>query len=206
MDGIIFDVDGTLWDATGVIADAWTDYLKKEEGLDISVTADWLKTMFGMLLKDIADQILPEISHEKKLQILNNLLRIEHEVLARVKPPVYEGIPETLKKLSTRYPLFIVSNCQAGYIELFLERTNLGSYVTDHLCPGDTGEVKAENIRRIVEKHKLSAPVYVGDTLWDYEACQKAGVPFVFASYGYGEVPNPDYQIQYPAELLNLFI
>ena len=27
MDSIIFDVDGTLWDSTGIVAEAWSDYL-----------------------------------------------------------------------------------------------------------------------------------------------------------------------------------
>ena len=112
---------------------------------------------------------------------------------------------ETLKELNKRYPLFVVSNCQAGYIELVFEKTGLGKYFTGHLCPGDSGEAKAANIRSIAKKYQLKAPVYVGDTFGDYQACQEAGVPFVFASYGFGQVDTPDYVIEKPADLLKLF-
>ena len=46
-DGIIFDVDGTLWDSTAIVAEAWT-----QAGLeccikDRIVTAGELKQLFG---------------------------------------------------------------------------------------------------------------------------------------------------------------
>ena len=65
-------------------------------------------------------------------------------------------------------------------------------------------QAKAENIMALVKKHHLHAPVYVGDTKGDFEACQKAGVDFIFASYGYGTVENPDYIIKKPADLLTI--
>ena len=44
-----------------------------------------------------------------------------------------------------------------------------------------------------------------GDTFGDYQACQEAEVPFVFASYGFGQVDTPDYVIEKPMDLLTLF-
>ena len=40
MDSIIFDVDGTLWDSTEVVAKAWNNYLQQEEHMNITFTAD----------------------------------------------------------------------------------------------------------------------------------------------------------------------
>ena len=37
------------------------------------------------------------------------------------------------------------------------------------------------------------------------QSCRKAGIPFVFASYGFGDVPEPDYRISRPADLTKLF-
>mgnify|MGYP000110985873 CR=1 FL=1 len=37
MDSIIFDVDGTLWDSTGIVAEAWSDYLIHTEHMDTDV-------------------------------------------------------------------------------------------------------------------------------------------------------------------------
>ena len=87
---------------------------------------------------------------------------------------------------------------------MFLKATGLSRYFAGHLCPGDTGVAKAENLMLISQKYHLQAPVYVGDTMGDFEACQKAGVPFIFASYGFGDVPVPDARIESPFDLVAL--
>ena len=204
MDSIIFDIDGTIWNSTDVVAEAWNNTLEKE-GIDVRVTADQLKGQFGKLLPDIAKAILPEQTEEEQLRVIDICCQAEHDLLREKGAPVYPGLENTLKELSSRYPLFVVSNCQAGYIELVFEKTGLGKYFTGHLCPGDTGEAKAANICSIAEKYQLKSPVYVGDTFGDYQACQEAGVPFVFASYGFGQVDTPDYMIEKPSDLLKLF-
>ena len=204
MDSIIFDIDGTIWNSTDVVAVAWNEILEKE-GLDIRVTANQLKGLFGRLLPDIAKAIMPELDEAEQLRIIDLCCQEEHELLRKKGAPVYEGLEDTLKELKKRYPLFVVSNCQAGYIELVFEKTGLGKYFTGHLCPGDTGEAKAAKIQSIAKKYQLKAPVYVGDTFGDYQACLEAGVPFVFASYGFGQVDTPDYRIEKPADLLKLF-
>lgn len=205
MDSIIFDVDGTLWDSTGIVARAWTDYLKNKEHMEnMEITSDRLKSLFGQLLPEIAAKLFPDKPKAEQLRLIENCCAAEHAALELECAPLYEGLSQVLTTLSKHFPLFIVSNCQAGYIELFLKMTGFGHLFKGHLCPGDTGEAKAENIMKIVEKYKLSSPIYVGDTMGDFRACQKAGVPFVFASYGFGDVETPDYQIGCPAELLTL--
>lgn len=205
MDSIIFDVDGTLWDSTEIVARSWTEYLHNHEKMDITVSSQKLTTLFGQLLPDIARQMFPDLSESEQLRIIENCCEAENQALLKECAPLYEGLKETLETLSRHLPLFIVSNCQAGYIEAFLESTGFGAYFKGHLCPGDTNMAKAENISKIAADYKLQSPVYVGDTLGDFEACQKAGVPFVFAAYGFGEVPSPDYRIERPKDLLTIF-
>jgi phosphoglycolate phosphatase len=64
---------------------------------------------------------------------------------------------------------------------------------------------KGDNIQKIIQDYKLSSPVYVGDTAGDYNASKQAGLPFVFASYGFGNVENPDYTISELKDLISLF-
>lgn len=204
-DSIIFDVDGTLWDSTDTVARAWNRIIEQETAKKSELTGKTLKGLFGRLLPDIAAVIFSEYPRERQLELIDLCCAEEHRELLAHPAPVYETLKETLQILSERYPLFIVSNCQAGYIEVFLEATGLGSCFRDHLCPGDTGQAKAENITAIIKKHHLKSPVYVGDTAGDQAACRTAGVPFVFASYGFGTVQNPDYFIHRPIDLAELF-
>lgn len=115
---------------------------------------------------------------------------------------LYPNVKETIRKLSERHRVFIVSNCQAGYIELFLRKTGLEDCVTDMECYGNNGNSKGENIRLLAERNHIEDAVYVGDTKGDYEATVYAGIPFIFAEYGFGDVPESTMRIKDFSELL----
>ena len=206
MDGIIFDVDGTLWDATELIAASWTDSVHRTKLSDMVITSKHLKDHFGQTLPDIAAALFPDFSKEDQMYLIGGCCESEHHAIVNARPPfpLYPDLEQTLDGLSKKYPLFIVSNCQAGYIEDFLSVTGFGHYFQDHLCPGDTGEAKAANICTIAKRHHLQVPVYVGDTFGDFQACEKAGVPMIYASYGFGEVPHPYASIRTPLDLLDI--
>lgn len=202
VDGIIFDVDGTLWDITPVCADAWTDAVRRHSDSDIRITAEQLKNLFGKPMDVIFAAIFPEMPEQERMLLSEYCVEYEHAYIARSDtPPVYAGVKDTMKKLAEKLPLFIVSNCQKGYIELFLEKTGMGAYITDFLCFGDTGLPKSGTMRRLIEKNHLQAPVYVGDTCGDEEACGEAEVPFVYAAYGFGTAKAPHRTIEHFSEL-----
>lgn len=205
-DGIIFDVDGTLWDSTPVVKDAWNQAIK-DFGIDgVETTADQLKGLFGLPMDDIIEKILPGVSLETRMEFKPKCFEYEHKFLEEKSGVLYPNLTETfeaLKKMGKR--LFIVSNCQAGYIELFIKKAGFENLVEDHLCPGDTDLLKADNIKIIVERNNLKNPIYVGDTQMDANACKEANVPIIFASYGFGDVKEPDFVIEKPMDLIDLF-
>ena len=204
MDGIIFDVDGTLWDSVEVVAESWNLAIKENSDLEPNLNREILQGLFGKTMDEIAAGVFPDLDPDSRRKLMDICFDYENRYLETHPGVYYEGVMDTLKELALEYPLFIVSNCQAGYIELVMEKTGFAPMITDYLCPGISGQAKAENIMTLVKKHHLHAPVYVGDTKGDFEACQKAGVDFIFASYGYGTVENPDYIIKKPADLLTI--
>ena len=90
-------------------------------------------------------------------------------------------------------------------MSFFLEKTGLASCITDFECPGNTGLGKGPNIRLVMERNGLKAPVYVGDIESDRQAAAEAGIPFCHASYGFGSVEAPDYAVSSFPDLLTLF-
>jgi phosphoglycolate phosphatase len=206
MDGIIFDVDGTLWDTREVVAKAWNTALKENSNTDIVITEELLKPLFGKPVNEITDIIFPEISETERRRIEQILYEYENEFLIDHPGKLFDGISKTVKTLAQRYPLFIVSNCQCGYIEVFLKTMHLEPYFKGHLCFGDTGWSKGRNIRYVADQNGLKNPVYIGDMQGDGDAAKEAGVPIVYARYGFGTIEKPDYCIDQPQELIKLFL
>ncbi len=204
LDGIIFDVDGTLWDSTEQAAKVWTRAVQENTDLDIQVDASDLRRLFGKTMTEISNALFPSLSEEKQAQIMDACYAYENDYLEAHPGVLYDGVIETFHTLSKKYSLYIVSNCQCGYIELFLRASGLKDCVKDHLCFGETFVSKGRTIRLLMERNHLEQVVYVGDTLGDADACKEAQIPFIFAEYGFGEVPDASYRIQNISQLCRM--
>ena len=186
--GIIFDMDGTLWDSAKAVAESWTEVVAKEYTPERVITEDEIKRVMGLTMDKLAAQIFPELSESRRLQLLDVCGREENEYLRTHGAIVYPKVEETFQKLREKYHLYIVSNCQSGYIEAFLEYYGYGRYIEDIECYGNNGLVKGDNIRKVVDRNRLTKAVYVGDIQGDYDASMQAGVEFIHAGYGFGTV------------------
>ena len=152
-DGIILDIDGTLWDSTPIVAKAWNEVIAQRKDVPVRLTAKQLTGLFGRTLEVIADMVFPFLEKEDRYTLINACCDREHELLYECDDDIlYPGVADTIRSLSAKVPLFIVSNCQSGYIELFLKKTDLGSFITDFECAGNTGHPKGYNIRLVADR------------------------------------------------------
>ncbi len=186
-DGIILDIDGTIWNTTGIVSVAWNKAIKMS-GFDAKkVNAEILQKEFGKTMEEIGLDLWPNLTQSERERLLSECCTEEQIALKENTLDItYPGVVETVKSLYPAENFFIVSNCQDGYIELTLEKTGLKDYVKDFECFGKTGKGKAENIQIICSRNGLQSPVYIGDTQGDSDACLQSGIPFVWASYGFG--------------------
>ncbi len=204
MYSIIFDVDGTLWDSTDAIAESWNKAIKKTLNFDRNVDGATLRKLFGKTTDEIAAEMLPGFTKEEQMKALEQCFVYEDEYLKDHSGTFYNGVTKTLTELSKKYDLYVVSNCQIGYIELALMHGKLTDVIKDHLCYGDNNLPKGENIKLIMQRNNVDKAIYVGDIQGDYDACQIAKIPMIYASYGFGKVENPDYTINDIKELPSL--
>ena len=189
--GIIFDLDGTLWDSVEQIVEAWNEVFRSNPDINYTLTIKKMKSLMGKTISEIASGVLVEIDKDKALQIIGECCQNELIYLEKTGGRLYPNLESTLKKLQEKYNLYIVSNCEEGYIETFLSYHKLGNYFSDFENHGRTKLTKGENIKLIIERNKLDKAIYVGDTQGDCDASRMAGIPFIHASYGFGTVNEP---------------
>ena len=210
INNLILDVDGTLWNTTAVVVDAWNGAITADGRSRVYVTAERLQQLFGKPMNVIGEMLFTDVSQEVCEKLLEDCCRCEQRALQETKLNLlYPGVADTMEKLVQEQgkQLYVVSNCQSGYIELFLAKNHLEFYVTDTECYGNTGRGKGENIRLLMERNGITPAdtVYVGDTAGDQEASDEAGLDFVYAGYGFGTVKGAAVEIQAFSDLLALF-
>lgn len=189
-ESIIFDLDGTLWDSSENVAASWEETVRSIGDpllKNVHITAEDIRGVMGMTMDEIAGKLFPMLTATRQYELLEMCTENENNYLASNGGKLFEGTEQTLSKLSETHRLFIVSNCQKGYIEAFFEYCGLERFFTDYLCWGDTGRPKSGTIRLLMERNKISSAVYVGDTAGDMKAALEAGIPFVHAAYGFGK-------------------
>lgn len=176
---IILDLDGVLWDATEEVSKVYQKHLNRTN-IDV-------KKFMGKTSQEIADEL--NISLEELLDIQAD--EVKH--LWNNPGKLYPLVAITLRVLKNAgRDLFIVSNCQRGYINTFLEACGVTNLITDWRCGHDSDEEdsKEDNIRYLCDRYNLIYPIYVGDTESDWHSATKAGVNFIAADYGFGSIPE----------------
>jgi len=185
-DSLIFDMDGTLWDALDLYVQSWNSGLRAE-GIDREVSPELLSSLMGKDSSIVLNAILPDYSKEEQYRVYETINKHRAELVLSTGGTMYDGVTEGLKILSEKYKLFIVSNCPEGMIVLFMKWANITNYIIDEMAYGFNNKPKHHNIKLLIEKHDLKSPVYVGDTEGDQIESDLAGVPFIFFTFGFGK-------------------
>jgi phosphoglycolate phosphatase len=185
IDGIIFDMDGTLWDATDSYVESWNLAIRAIGG-DKMLNRKDLECLMGLEEKEVFHRLFPDMREEEQKKLSRLCNQKQDEYLPKAGGKLYEGVKEGLRELASHYSLFIVSNCNKNTIPNFIRWAGIENLISDFESHGNTHKSKAENIRLIIKRNKLKFPVYVGDTASDEKSAKEADVPFIHVSYGFG--------------------
>jgi phosphoglycolate phosphatase len=190
LDAVIFDLDGTLWDTCDACAVSWNRVLARHSIAFRAITASDVRAVTGRPHDECIRQVFRGLP-EEQLRILGHETQTEdNRVIAELGGKLYPDVKAGLSSLQSDHALFIVSNCQAGYIETFIDTNALSGVFAGFECWGRTGLSKAENLGRVVTQNRLRRAVFVGDTPNDQQAAVACRLPFVHVSYGFGSCPG----------------
>lgn len=203
MKGLIFDLDGTLWDSSKQVADSWTEALAMM-GKKKVITIEDMQRVMGKTMDQIADMLFADEPMQERYDTLKRCMDYENDYVRKHGGVLYPRVEETLIELKKKYKLFIVSNCQCGYIEAFLGHYGFEKYFEDIQCFGDNGLPKGKNIRILFDRNDLEDAAYIGDIQGDYDATMEAELAFIHAAYGFGTINHQVPKLKEFAELVTV--
>ena len=156
---LLFDLDGTLWDSSENVAKSWNEILATKDGDFPVLTGAFLRSVMGRTMYEIADMTMPEKSRAEQEAILWECSDYEIDYIRIHGGVLMEGCRETLEELVRRgYRLGIVSNCQTGYIDAFLESMDLRPLFFATMEWGETELPKGENIKILMKRQGALPP------------------------------------------------
>lgn len=201
-DALIFDMDGTLWDAIDSYTAIWNMAFERT-GSSSRVTRDELLSLMGTPIDDIINRLAGK---ESVPSLLKTISELEISELPALGGNLYPGVQKGMTELSRYYKLFLLSNCDEQELPIFVRYARLEPYITGTLSYGDTQLPKAKNIRLLMQQYSLQSPVYIGDTEADGIESHKAEIPFVWVSYGFGQTTSYDLKFNSFMSLTDYFI
>lgn len=185
--GVIFDVDGTLVDSNDAHASAWLDALKEFGFTDVGF--DEIRRMIGMG----GDKILPSVTglaeddergkkllgRRKQLFLQNYLPKLRafpcvRELVQRIKQEGMTVVVASSANEKELEPLLRVAR-----VDDLMDRTTSSDDAED--SKPDPDIVQAAVAKTHLQPAQL---IMVGDTPYDVEAANRAGVPIVAVRCG----------------------
>lgn len=182
-DAIIFDIDGTLWNACPASTKGWNIGLTKL-GVNKKVTVKQMESVAGNPFDKCVEILLPGLQ-KKYPNLLNTLNDCENEVVKSNGGIFYDGVINGIKTLTSSRKVFLVSNCQDWYMKFFLEFSGLKPLLTGFDCHGMSDLAKHEMLIKIKSNYFLNNPVYIGDTEDDKSEAHLADIDFIHVFYGF---------------------
>lgn len=190
-DALIFDLDGTLWDAVETYTLAWNQYFT-QNGLDKQLKKADLDDLMGLEEHAFLEIVLSDFPENERADRYKEVVLIQYDLIDQIGGYLYPGVIEFLPLLEKQYKLFIVSNCPEFTIKHFMKYAGVAHLITDSMSHGQNYKAKYENILSLISTNKLKNPIYIGDTNSDRNQSSKAGIPFIFMKYGFGHCDNFD--------------
>jgi phosphoglycolate phosphatase len=135
-----------------------------------------VRSISGKPSSECDEIVLGNVPTEMRSKVSASLEHFEIAAIQEAAPKaLYPDVTRVVETLARSHKLFVVSNCSVRYLEIFHRHSRIGNLFSDMECFGRTERLKHENIRALVERHKLASPCYIGDTAGDEEVFHSTG-------------------------------
>lgn len=192
---IAFDIDGTLYDCSPVVGQAF------EQGIDVFLmhyphsnlrkpTTEEIMELVGIPVDQIFTTLFPSLSQELS-QILNDYCTAKlSELVLQQKGTILPGVIETIPVLYKKgYGLLTASNGRKKYVESVLEAYGLTRYFLYITALEDNNLIDKTQLLSYLKKtlQHCDILIMVGDRTNDMMAAKHNNLPFIACAFGHND-------------------
>ena len=189
--GIIFDMDGTLYQTNLVLAEALEATFEVLRGNQLWSGETPIKKyqeIMGVPLPVVWETICPNHTEEVRRKSNELFQKKLIEMIHQKKGALYPNVQVTLKMLSEKYPLFIASNGEREYLQAIVDTYELSKlfkkvYSIQSVQSGN----KSDLVKTIVEENNLTQAWVVGDRLSDIKAAKDNGLKSIGVNFDFAQ-------------------
>ncbi|OHD86743.1 MAG: haloacid dehalogenase [Sulfuricurvum sp. RIFCSPLOWO2_02_FULL_43_45] len=203
----LFDMDGTLIDS-GLDITLSINHVRLEcydlEPLSVQAVIDAINAP----VRNLAELFYGNPIYEKRARDLFER-HYHDQCIQNVKP--YEGIPVLLEKLHQNgYLMGVATNAPSVFAKRMLEHLGLNSYFRLIIGADEVESPKPhpQMLNRHLEHYEFRSGTdyawMIGDNSKDMEAASRAGIPSVFAGWGFSSEGKGDYYASSPETLYDI--
>ncbi|HEV8219900.1 MAG TPA: HAD family hydrolase [Streptosporangiaceae bacterium] len=176
----LFDVDGTLVDTNYLHTAAWWEAFARA-GHDVPMAS--IHRAIGMGSDRLLDALLPA----GRDRAGDDIIKIAHSALYQVYWPQLRPLPGAADLLRACHHaglrVVLASSADPRELDVLRDALDADDAIDAATSAGDVGSSKpAPDLVHVALEQAGTDPaqtVFVGDSVWDAQACQKAGVPCI---------------------------
>ena len=179
MTGILFDLDGTLLDTLGDLADS-VNHVLTQFGYP-NRTLDEIRRFVGNGVFVLIRRAIPENADPEPVLAAFRGYYQDH---CRIKTGPYAGILDALASFKGQYPVAIVSNKPDSAVKALCADFFPGIYALGE-APDLPRKPAPDMVTKAMAAIGVDRCVYVGDSEVDVETARNAGVPCLSVTWGF---------------------
>lgn len=189
--GIIFDMDGTLFQTNKILEPALEgtfNVLREKRLWDGETPINKYREIMGVPLSVVWETLCPDFSQEERERSNELFQKKLNEMIRSKKGALYPHVSMTLHSLSSQYCLFIASNGHEEYLKTIVDTYELEKYFKKvYSIQLISSGNKAELVKKVVEENSLGKGWVVGDRLSDFQAAKDNGLISIGVNFDFAQ-------------------
>lgn len=189
---LAFDVDGTIYDCSDIIVEAFEEGIsrfKLKTSVNINVPArEEIILQLGQPNDLIFQSLFPDLRGPELQKINDFCIESLTGFVTAGKGTLFDGVRPTMELLiSEGYQLLIASNGRKEYIEAVMKSNDIMKYISKPvICINNVIKDKNDIIGHYIRHRSKGNPmIMIGDRASDKIAAAENGIPFIGCAFGH---------------------